>query len=91
MKRLGRTRALRPAKGAIQNRPPQNRPVRKCPNCRAPQVLDLSPLKGLPLKWLYCNFPERDAALLRSIKTLETINGKPAAEFWKEVEARKQP
>ena len=25
--------------------------------------------------------------MLRSIKTLETINGKPAAEFWKEVES----
>jgi Leucine-rich repeat (LRR) protein len=55
-------------------------------------VTDLSPLKGMPLKVLWCDFnAERDAALLRSIKTLETINGKPAAEFWKEVEARKQP
>jgi eukaryotic-like serine/threonine-protein kinase len=52
----------------------------------ATQVSDLSLLKGMPLKNLYCNFkPERDAELLRSIKTLETINDKPAAEFWKEV------
>ena len=25
---------------------------------------------------------------VRKIKTLETINGKPAAEFWKEVEKK---
>ena len=30
-----------------------------------------------------------DAAILRSIKTLKTINGKPAAEFWKAVDAKK--
>jgi hypothetical protein len=34
-----------------------------------------------------CDFqPARDAVILRSIKTLETINGKPAAELWKEVD-----
>jgi hypothetical protein len=26
--------------------------------------------------------PARDGEILRSIKTLETINGKPVAEFW---------
>jgi hypothetical protein len=31
---------------------------------------------------------QRDAEILRSIKTLETINGKPAAEFWKEVDKK---
>ena len=31
--------------------------------------------------------PERDTDIVRSIKTLETINGKPVAEFWKDVEA----
>lgn len=51
-------------------------------------VTDLSLLKGIPLKTLTCDFqPDRDAEILRSIKTLETINGKPAAEFWKVVEA----
>jgi hypothetical protein len=45
----------------------------------------------MPLTKLLCDFrPERDAALLRSIKTLEKINEKPAAEFWKELDA-KQP
>src|SRR5262249_22313704 len=28
------------------------------------------------------------AAVLRSLKTLETINGKPVAQFWKDVEAK---
>ena len=40
--------------------------------CEATQVSDLSPLKGMPLKDLGCDFkPERDAEILRSIKTLE--------------------
>jgi len=41
----------------------------------------------MPLKYLSCDFrPERDTAILRSLnKTLTTINGKPAAQFWKEV------
>lgn len=49
-------------------------------------VTDLSSLKGMPLKSIRCAFqPERDTDILRSLKTLETINGKPAADFWKEV------
>jgi len=56
-------------------------------HCDATSVTDLSPLKQMPLKHLRCDFkPARDTELLRSIKTLETINDKPAAEFWKEVE-----
>jgi hypothetical protein len=40
----------------------------------------------MPLKEVYCDFRrERDAEILRSITTLGRINGKPAAEFWKEV------
>jgi len=54
------------------------------------RVSDLSPLKGMPLKDLSFDFkPERDAEILRSIKTLEKINGKPAAEFWKDVDGKK--
>jgi formylglycine-generating enzyme required for sulfatase activity/serine/threonine protein kinase len=53
------------------------------------KVNDLSPLRGMRLKELYFDFqPKRDADILRSIKTLEKINGKPAAEFWKEVEEK---
>jgi hypothetical protein len=49
----------------------------------------LSPLKDLPLTWLVCDFrPERDAAILRAMPTLQTINEKPAAHFWKEVDAK---
>jgi len=56
--------------------------------CVSTPVSDLSPLNGMPLKRLSCDFkPFRDTELLRSIKTLEIINDKSAAEFWKEVEA----
>ena len=56
------------------------------------KVTDLSPLKGMPLKELGCDFrPERDTEILRSIKTLEKINGKPAAQFWKEVNSKNTP
>ena len=59
-------------------------------HCDLTQVSDLSPLMGMPLKDLKCDFePERDADILRSIKTLEWINGKPAAEFWKDVDGKK--
>jgi serine/threonine-protein kinase len=55
------------------------------------QVSDPSLIKDMPLKNLFLDFkPERDTELLRSIKTLETINDKPAAEFWKEVEEQQQ-
>lgn len=57
-------------------------------HCRRTRVTDLSVLRRMPLKYLSCEFrAERDAALLRSIKTLEKINGMPTAEFWKEVDA----
>ena len=52
-------------------------------------VTDLSLLKELPLKTLFCDFnADRDAMVLRSIKTLEQINGKPVAEFWSNVDAQ---
>jgi len=51
--------------------------------CQRSGVTDLSPLKDLPLTKIECDFrPERDAKILRALKTLTTINGKPAAEFW---------
>ncbi len=47
-------------------------------------VTDLAPLRDLPLKKLWLDYkPERDAAHLRAIKSLETINEKPAKEFLK--------
>jgi hypothetical protein len=52
-------------------------------------VTDFSPLKGMPLTELDLGFrAERDAALLRSLTTLQQINSKPAAEFWKEVDGK---
>jgi Leucine-rich repeat (LRR) protein len=52
-------------------------------------VSDLSPLKGMPLKEIYCEVQRaRDAEFLRSITSLETINGKAAADFWKEVDGK---
>jgi hypothetical protein len=54
------------------------------------KVTDLTLLKGMPLKELYCDFqPERDTEVLRSIRTLEKINGKSAAVFWKEADEGK--
>jgi len=59
--------------------------------CYTTKVTDLSILKDMPLKQLDCDFKlERDAKILRSIITLETINGKPAAEFWKDVKVKQK-
>ena len=58
-------------------------------SCRGTPVTSLAPLKGLPLKQLSFDYrPGRDLALLRAL-ALETINDKPAAEFWKELDARR--
>jgi Leucine-rich repeat (LRR) protein len=47
-------------------------------------VNDLSPLKACPLQNLECDFvPERDAAILRQIPTLRTINGQKKEELLK--------
>jgi hypothetical protein len=60
--------------------------------CDATKVTDLSPLRGMPLEDIHFDFkPERDAEILRSIKTLKTINGKPASEVLKTAEAGKEP
>jgi hypothetical protein len=47
-------------------------------------VTNLAPLTYLPLKSLWLSYqPDRDALLLRTIKTLEKINDKPASEVLK--------
>jgi Leucine-rich repeat (LRR) protein len=52
-----------------------------------PNITDLSPLNGMPLKDLSCDLkPFRDIPILRSLTALETLNGKPVAEFWKQVD-----
>lgn len=54
-------------------------------------VSDISLLKAMPLKEVVCSYkPERDAEVLFAIKSLETIDGKPADVFWKEEEAKKR-
>ena len=55
--------------------------------CQGARVTDLRPIAGAPLKALKCDFvPERDAAILRGVKTLETINDQPAADVLKQAE-----
>ena len=63
-------------------------PVRGVPlewlNCQATGVTDLRPVAGCPLKKLECDYvADRDAAVLRGVKTLETVNGRPVAEVLK--------
>jgi hypothetical protein len=44
----------------------------------------------MSLKALWCDFQaQRDTRILRSLTTLEEINGKPAKQFWQEVDAKK--
>ncbi len=51
--------------------------------CETTKVTDLSPLKGMPLVELDCDFnPDRDTELLRSLTTLTKINRRSAPEFW---------
>jgi len=64
-------------------------PLRAMPNltvlhCGKNRVQDFSPLAGLSLRELSCDFnPQRDAPVLRQIRSLQTVNGLPAGEFWK--------
>jgi hypothetical protein len=48
-------------------------------------VADLSPIKGMPLQKLHLDYRADREKLLRSLTGLESINDKPAADFWKEV------
>jgi hypothetical protein len=65
-------------------RPLQGMPLEKL-DIQDTGVTDLTPLKELKsLRELRCDFmAERDAEVLRSIRTLEMINGEPAAEVLK--------
>jgi Leucine-rich repeat (LRR) protein len=60
--------------------------------CQQSRVTNLLPLKVFDLKLLRCDFViERDAITLRSIKTLEQINGLRAEEFWKRADSGESP
>jgi Leucine-rich repeat (LRR) protein len=58
-------------------------------------IEDLAPLADSPLVEIYCSPPlasrPENVKVLKSIPTLKTINGLPAAEFWKKVEAGEVP
>ncbi len=55
----------------------------------ATSISGISVLRGMPLEEVTCDFKVgRDAAILRSITTIKTINDKPATDFWKEFDAR---
>lgn len=61
-------------------------PLRKLVLSECRRLKDISVLRDMSLTELSLDFDAtRDTDWLRSIKTLETINGKPVAEFWKEV------
>jgi serine/threonine protein kinase len=58
-------------------------------NLTGSKVTDLTPIRGMPLTLIRLTFrPEQDGEIVRSLKTLQVINDKPAAEFWKEVEGK---
>jgi hypothetical protein len=53
-------------------------------DCQGLPLVKLKSLTDLPLVEIYCDFEfERDAPLLRSIKTLERINDEPAGDLLK--------
>jgi len=53
-------------------------------------VRNFSPIVQCPLTNIGCS-DHVDRGSLRTIKTLKTINGLPAAEFWRRVEAGESP
>jgi Leucine-rich repeat (LRR) protein/tRNA A-37 threonylcarbamoyl transferase component Bud32 len=60
-------------------------------HCDATAVRDLAPLKRMRLEDLGCDaeVARGNRALLHGVRTLKTINHRPAAEFWKELDAAK--
>jgi tRNA A-37 threonylcarbamoyl transferase component Bud32 len=57
-------------------------------NLKGTQVTDLSPIKRLPLQKLQLDYRAAHEDFVRSFKGLESINDKPAADFWKEVDGK---
>jgi hypothetical protein len=53
-----------------------------------PEAWDFAPLKDMQLKAIVLrDILKEKAEVLRAIKTLEFINGKATADFWKEYDA----
>jgi serine/threonine protein kinase len=58
-------------------------------HCQGTAVRDFTPLNSLPLEELYVDVEAGKALeVLRGHKALKRINGKPAADFWKEMGGR---
>jgi hypothetical protein len=55
---------------------------------RGTRVEDLTPIQNLPLKRLGLDYQPDREAFVRSFPELESINNKPVAEFWKEVNGK---
>lgn len=69
-------------------------PIRDLPlkilQCYGNRITDLSPLRDMPLRELGCDFGlKRDMPAVKSIKTLQIINGKTVEDFWKEYDIPK--
>ncbi|MDB5338996.1 MAG: hypothetical protein JWN70_4615 [Planctomycetaceae bacterium] len=61
-------------------------------SCQDTKIAQLTPLKGMPLKRLHCDLKQdSDIPILRGIKSLETINDIPVAQFWTERGKTKVP
>jgi hypothetical protein len=58
--------------------------------CEDAPIASFSPLLHCPIREISCS-ATADLSPLRAIKTLERINGLPATEFWKKVEAGEAP
>lgn len=60
--------------------------------CQLTRLRELAVLRDAPLKSLECDAlllgDAQNLDSLRAIKTLETLNGKPIAEFWKQLAAQ---
>jgi serine/threonine protein kinase/Leucine-rich repeat (LRR) protein len=54
-------------------------------NCARTEVKGLTPVRGMPLQELTCDpaLAQDHRRLLQSIRTLQTVNQKTSAEFWK--------
>lgn len=59
-------------------------------NCEKTRVTDYTPLRDAGVSHLICDFnPERDGQVLRSIQSLQEINGTTTDKFWKQLEIEK--
>lgn len=72
---------------------PLNKAPLKFITINADWATDLAPLQDSPLEniGLFGDYDPAHLKVLRSIPTLKTINDKPAADFWKAIDAGEKP